>query len=231
MKHKNKLILKEVVLNYINDTHNPKNPSGPYNGVGYMPGEVYSFGIIYVFKDGSISPAFHIPGNNESYGGLSNGMSSYQCQSVYPKIHKNDIANYWGDDFLGNPLEGTPIRHHRFPFRDEIDIPLVEENTSGGVIKTNYLNMTIILKAGKEFPSDETSIDFHVGYMIDGTTTPIYDSITITESSLGGNIRVYENLDGTDNLKQNWTDGTYTAIDYGISYIETVNTNNYAGLS
>ena len=226
----NKLILKEVVLNYINDTHNPKNPSGPYNGVGYMPGEVYSFGIIYVFKDGSISPAFHIPGNNESYGGLSNGMSSYQCQSVYPKIHKNDIADYWGDDFLGNPLEGTPIRHHRFPFRDEIDIPLVEENKSGGVIKTNYLNMTIILKAGKEFPSDETSIDFHVGYMIDGTTTPIYDSITITKSSLGGNIRVYENLDGTDNLKQNWTDGTYTAINYGVSNIETVNTNKYAGL-
>ena len=41
---------------------NPKNPISSFSLTGYMPDEVYSFGIVYVTKDGTKSPAYHIPG-------------------------------------------------------------------------------------------------------------------------------------------------------------------------
>jgi hypothetical protein len=41
---------------------NPKNPTTYKDSVGYMGGEVYAFGIVFVYEDGSESPAFHIPG-------------------------------------------------------------------------------------------------------------------------------------------------------------------------
>lgn len=46
---------------------NPKNYNTYWERLAYMPDEVYAFAIIYVFSDGSISPAFHIPGR-ESIG-------------------------------------------------------------------------------------------------------------------------------------------------------------------
>ena len=33
-----------------------------YNNLGYYPGEMYRFGIVYVFKDGSTSPVFNVNG-------------------------------------------------------------------------------------------------------------------------------------------------------------------------
>lgn len=42
----------------------PKSVAGSYynNNVNFMRDEVYAFGIVWVMKDGSYSPAFHIPG-------------------------------------------------------------------------------------------------------------------------------------------------------------------------
>src|SRR5699024_4880580 len=42
-------ITKSVVLSDITDPSNPKNPTHEFGGVGYMPGEIYSFGIVYIF--------------------------------------------------------------------------------------------------------------------------------------------------------------------------------------
>lgn len=39
-----------------------KNASGYQEFSGFMHDEVYSFGIVYIFKDGEHSPVFHIPG-------------------------------------------------------------------------------------------------------------------------------------------------------------------------
>jgi hypothetical protein len=127
---KSKLVRKHINLESVRAEGNPKNPVGPMNFTGYMPGEVYSFGINYIFKDGEVSPTYHIPGNlvdNEDQGSGDNEMKHRHCLSIYPRIHKADEPNYWGNDWNGRPLEDTPIRHHRFPFRDEAGDKLFED--------------------------------------------------------------------------------------------------------
>jgi len=39
-----------------------KNPSSYFEKISYMGGEVYAFGIVYIFENGVESPAYHIPG-------------------------------------------------------------------------------------------------------------------------------------------------------------------------
>ena len=40
---------------------------------------------------------------------------------VYDNRDACGDVNYWGHDYDGNPLVGTPIRHHRFPSRDKVN--------------------------------------------------------------------------------------------------------------
>lgn len=48
-------------------------------------------------------------------------MGYVECSSaVYEPPQSCCIDNYWGNDYCGNPLEGTPIRHHRMPCRSII---------------------------------------------------------------------------------------------------------------
>ena len=60
-----------ITTEYITDTiakynykslGDSKNPASYFEKIGYMGGEVYAFGIIYIFEDGTESPAYHIPG-------------------------------------------------------------------------------------------------------------------------------------------------------------------------
>lgn len=55
-------IVKEVGDTDINEIGNPKNPLSPFEVMGFMGGEVYAMGIVYVFADGFESPVYHIPG-------------------------------------------------------------------------------------------------------------------------------------------------------------------------
>ena len=61
------LVTSEYVVNDI-ETYDPtelgdaKNPESYFEKINYMGGEVYAFGIVYIFKDGVQSPAYHIPG-------------------------------------------------------------------------------------------------------------------------------------------------------------------------
>ena len=97
-------ITEEIILNDISSPGNSKRPTANNEFVGYMPGEIYSFGIVYVFNDGTTSPVYHIPGNKEI---ASNYVSRGNCET-----------KYWGN------LEGKPIRHFQFPERD-VNTPLV----------------------------------------------------------------------------------------------------------
>jgi hypothetical protein len=148
-----KLVKKQINLESVYAEGNPKNPVGPTYFTGYMPGEVYSFGICYVFKDGDISPVFHIPGNIDDMATKNipqdpiigdNGMMKYHCQSIYPKIHKAEEPNYWGKDWQGNNLESMPIRHHKFPFRDEAGDSLFG-NWIGNMEDSESVNKTLTI--------------------------------------------------------------------------------------
>lgn len=139
-KIKTDLVLKKINLDRIK-TFNPKNPTANLEGIGYMPGEVYSLGIVWVFEDGDTSPVYHIPGKSafEVEAPYVQGLKSMKnkdnvCSSAfYNTLNSNEIEDYWGIDAAGNRLLGNNVRHHRFPLRSEIGIPLIEQSSETGI--------------------------------------------------------------------------------------------------
>lgn len=175
-------ITKSVVLSDITDPSNPKNPTHEFGGLGYMPGEIYSFGIIYIFKDGSLSPAYHIPGKSPSVDPntvFSPSENTYpmssdnQIFSVYTDNDTCGVSGYWGRDSEGITLQGKNIRHHRFPLRSEIHKPLVTSE-DGEVQPLDYyqlvLNVQGTLLVPTETAPDDNNIPFtiKVTYEVDG---------------------------------------------------------------
>ena len=55
-----------------------------------MPGEIYSFGIVYLFEDNTTSPTYHIPGRNPS---LSETTIFTQGNNIYPMASNNISKN------------------------------------------------------------------------------------------------------------------------------------------
>ncbi len=165
-------ITKTVILNDINDPSNPKNPTHEIGGLGYMPGEIYSFGIVYIFEDGSLSPTYHIPGKNPSVDAsmvftpieYSTGPNGEQIQHTFPMSNKDSEGNiinqgqstyndndscgsnkYWGLDSEGTDLNGKFVRHHRFPLRSSINKPLVVDELSENQTAEYYqLNLKVL---------------------------------------------------------------------------------------
>lgn len=144
-------ILREIELDNINDTANPKNPICDMGNTGYMPGEIYSFGIVYVFEDGTKSPVYHIPGKpsyvdkNTVFDAGNNvyPMSNDNiCESKF-YTRKSREFDSWGLDSQGKKLEGSPVRHHRFPRRDELGINLVDISRSPVDVMNSRLRLTI----------------------------------------------------------------------------------------
>lgn len=134
-------ITKTVILNEIEGA-NAKNPTANIEGIGYMPGEIYSFGIVYVFEGGEVSPVYHIPGKNNSlpanlvFQNTTEDISYYpmsidnSCEdTVYTDNNSCESGDYWGLDSEGVPLTNQEIRHHRFPLRSQIGKPLVSAST------------------------------------------------------------------------------------------------------
>ena len=182
-------ITKTVKLNDINDLSNPKNPLQNINGLGYMPGEIYSFGIAYLFEDNTTSPVYHIPGRNPN---LSKTTTFTQGNNVYPmasnNISKNsiytpgqscDFEDYWGVDSEGEPLTGKYVRHHRFPLRTDINKSLIKDSLNTEQVQDIYqLKLTVsgILKVPKPCPKDNPTcgtdkfniFEIRVSYKVDG---------------------------------------------------------------
>ena len=143
-----------IDLTDITKEGNPKRGTVYFEKVGYQPGEIYSFGIVYVFKDGSLSPVYHIPGTHPamvSDGGVPKPTVYGNFHMSVGPILKDDFGvtydnggnslmtttytnpancdeDYWGKDSEGHTLEGENIRHHRFPTREEVGINFVDKN-------------------------------------------------------------------------------------------------------
>lgn len=134
------MITKEIILNQI-VTDNPKHPTVKTDSIGFMPGEIYSLGIVYIFEDNSLSPVYHIPGKNPlvipnkiySIGDSvypMNNITNVSEDTRYVDNNSCDSGNYWGEDIEGSPLTGSLVRHHRFPLRTDVNLPLVKKLTS-----------------------------------------------------------------------------------------------------
>lgn len=135
-------VVQEYNLSNATDPFNPKNPSVDDGCTGYLPEEVYSFGIVYVFEGGIKSPVYHIPGKSPNVGSdkiynwSSGTYGMDNSNSVDGKFYVAKPGfNYWGKDCEGNDLEGKPVRHHRFPSRRSIDKPFYRLLRGGNIYK------------------------------------------------------------------------------------------------
>lgn len=190
------LVTEKVVLNSVVSPPNIKNAKSSFFYHGYMPGEVYSFGIVYLMRDMTLSPVFHIPGKGED--NLTSNMGVYLSSYTYPDIHNCITNNYWGKDVMENNLVGELVRHHKFPSRREAEIPLVT-NTDSTIEYTRYvLKVRFTLKAGQSYPTDIDGdpivIDYQINFQPTGESVLNYNNV-LTISQLGSYIEVYNALE------------------------------------
>ena len=152
------LVTKEIL--YVTTSRsNPKDPSLNFNGVGYMPGEIYCFGIVFIFEDNTLSPVYHIPGKNNTVN--ENKMYSAGT-TVYP-MSKNEnscldaqyidnkscaVESFWGVDCEGETLTNKPVRHHRFPLRTDYNIPFITKLSSDEV--SRYTKNLVVKIVGED---------------------------------------------------------------------------------
>ena len=142
--------------------------------MGFMGGEVYAFGIVYIFKDGTKSPVYHIPGRPQNMPTNPSNMDYYEVvNNVYENKPTISGQDYWGQDYWGNNLTGTKIRHHKFPGRDEI--PLVTYNGNNG--KSRYFEYTV--RSYGDGLGSLSSSDFPLRYSIEYTNNDVDYSINI----------------------------------------------------
>lgn len=226
-KIKADVTFQSVILNELSSS-NSKNPTVKFDGVGYMPGEIYSFGIVYIFEDGTQSPVYHIPGKNNS----TENQSFVQDQLIRPMSVNNTLTNtfytdnsdcidYWGLDSEGQVLKNSPVRHHRFPSRSEALKPLFEEvvNTADIDIKTLQLSIDGEL----DINYTDESIDYTIEYTIDGnlnlfegtinteTYTPVISVNIISTSNDIVVTRIFENnVEITENTASPTTNLSYS---------------------
>ncbi len=181
-------VTRTVNLTDIVDPSNPKNPVHQLNGRGYMPGEMYSFGIGYLFTDGSTTPVFHIPGKGPGSGENTVYLPGDKVHpmpinnttdSTYVNNRSCGNESYWGRDFEGNTLSGKNVRHHRFPLRTEINEPLVSDDL-GVPRDIKYYNLKLqlqgMLKTPIQCPESNPScgtdisnfFEVKVDYKVDG---------------------------------------------------------------
>jgi hypothetical protein len=206
-KIKAELVTEEIILNNINSENNQKRNQVHLEKVGYMPGEIYSFGIVYIFEDGTISPVYHIPGRNETF--LSQMSSDNKLDDTFYTDNNNcSDEDYWGVDCQGQPLVGNAVRHHRFPLRSEVNKPLYVKNGEfGNPITINTNGLLIDISGTIDASYTEDTITYIVTYEIDGNqfqeqrtidvdsynpTTGISDILIVTTLGTINNVQIQE---------------------------------------
>ena len=172
-KIKTDLVTKEVLLNNIQSDTNVKAAKSTFSFGGYMPGEVYSLGIMYVFPN-FITPAYHIAGKNIL--DTTSKMVYHEIDDKYLDIHNCSTNNYWGIDAKGQTLLGKKIRHHKFPFRKDVNKPLVTTTTTSTTVNKYRLKLIISLNPAwtpspNVYPNNagvDLAINYTINYQVTG---------------------------------------------------------------
>lgn len=65
-----------------------------YDKTGYWPGELYRLGVVYILKDGSLSPVFNIRGatNIPAFPGIQDKFRYKVYEQFYPKDEKDSVS-------------------------------------------------------------------------------------------------------------------------------------------
>ena len=154
-------VLKEMIVNSDDIENSIKDPTLDFYEKGNMPGEIQSYGVVYIFEGNILSPVCHIPGKGSTESNLKTYTKGANVKpmktnnrSLNNKYFEKDScsgSDYWGVDSQGIALKDTFVRHHRFPKRSEIDIPLVEEVKSTNN-STELYKMKINIKGKIDLP-------------------------------------------------------------------------------
>lgn len=154
-------VIKEMIINSDDIENSIKDPTLEFYEKGNMPGEIYSYGVVFILEGMILSPVCHIPGKgstetaSKTYTKGSNVKPMMlNNRSVNNKYFENESctgSDYWGVDAQGVPLKGTFVRHHRFPKRSEINLPLVEEVRST-TNSTELFKLKINIKGEIDIP-------------------------------------------------------------------------------
>lgn len=226
-------IVKTVNINNLADKGSSKNPLQDVNGLGYMPGELYSFGIQYIFEDNTLSPVFHIPGRGNidksikyTKGDNVFPMSSFENKGVNTYENKSSCGtnSYWGLDCDGTDLQGKKIRHHRFPLRSDLKLPLVKKKIDGSISSTNKLyQLNFTIKGNLQI---KTGIDFYkpfeitINYKNDGqdfVLTKIVDPAFYSEGEAkSSNVEIV--LTSQYHFKDDFSDAKINISDQNFKY-------------
>lgn len=226
---------QSVLLNEISES-NPKSPTLNFEGRGYMPGEIYSFGIVYIFKDGTQSPVYHIPGKNSN----TENQSFVQDQLIRPMSIDNVLQNtfytdnsecedFWGLDSEGTILKDEPVRHHRFPLRSEVLKPLLEDVTNTTDLNINNLSLNISGTIDASY-TDET-IDYAIEYTINGNTNIFESSINVSnyDPNTGINVNIISSSNDivVVNILENNTIISNPSPSTALTYTTTIGNNPF----
>ena len=114
---------------------------------GFQRGEIYSFSITPIYKDGSIGYSYHIPAKPTSVVGGMQTTDVYTSELEYPDYIKNDY-----------PSLGNFIKHHRMPDYTNEDTPMKCLSIEKGILKVKFKNI-------KFSPSQKEAIQGYIlGY-------------------------------------------------------------------
>jgi hypothetical protein len=180
------LVLEEVILNSVDSPNNQKRQTLHTEKVGYMPGEIYSFGIVYVFEDGYTSPVFHIPGKADRHNSKMSNDNQLKNRFYTDNRSCSGDLSYWGYDTQGKSLVGQNIRHHRFPLRSEIGEELVRKDSNTTEININSLLLDITGELDSNY--EKETVDYIVSYTINGNTFSREGEIVVSDFILSNNV-------------------------------------------
>lgn len=236
-------IVKTVNINNLADKGSSKNPLQDISGLGYMPGELYSFGIQYIFEDNTLSPVFHIPGRGNidksikyTKGENVFPMSSFENEGVntYENKPSCNINSYWGLDCDGTDLQGKKIRHHRFPLRSDLKLPLIKETQNSAFTQKLYqLNFSISgnlkIKTGKDFykPFEITIKYKNSGqdYVLTKIVDPAFYSVGEVE-----NLNIEIVLTSQYHFSDTFSDVNINISDQNFNYLSSTSSNLSVGV-
>ena len=188
---------------------NAKNPLAYFKGLGYMPGEIYSLGIGFILEGNIFTPMYHIPGKAASVG---EDFSFIAEDNIYPMSIDNqcedavytdnntcdDTYSIWGLDSQGDALINTPIRHHRFPYRAKVGLPLytkLEQDTA----TTETSQLKIEISGDLQLPECDPDDPDCVGLTLEDVSDIYYEItyIKLDENlvEFGDNVVYIQNID------------------------------------
>jgi hypothetical protein len=125
----------QVVLNWGTNSYEkgdyPKNPEYMFYRRSYMRDEVYAFGLVYVFKDGTTSPVFHIPGRaaDQGHTGIGVVTNAQMVAAGNANVHtRNNVpgGNGWDTQLLTVTASGAAGSDTTVSEDDVKHIPLSE---------------------------------------------------------------------------------------------------------